>query len=269
MPNWDEERGRRSLGALDGLGAFAGGVGFVLTTPRVWGYALVPVGMMLLLTCGLGVAGVWGAGRAGEAVFGVAPGTWGQVGSWALTVSLALVGFAVALLLALVMAQPLSGWALERISHAQERAMTGHAGPRSSFLLSFLVTLQAVLLSLAVGGPVLAVLFTINFFFPPAAVVTVPLKFLVCGWMLAWDFIDYPLSLRGLGLLARAGWVWRNSGAFTAFGLAWAGLVVIPGVVLLLLPMGVAGATRMVVLDEGAYQAADELVEVESEFERR
>jgi uncharacterized protein involved in cysteine biosynthesis len=58
-------------------------------------------------------------------------------------------------------------------------------------------------------------------------------------------------------------WVWRNVGAFTAFGLAWAGLVVIPGVVLLLLPMGVAGATRMVVLDESAYQPADELVEVE------
>jgi CysZ protein len=176
-------------------------------------------------------------------------------------VSLALVGVVVALLLALVMAQPLSGWALERISHVQERAMTGHSGPRSSFLVSFLVTLQAVLLSLAVGVPVLAVLFTINFFFPPAAVVTVPLKFLVCGWMLAWDFIDYPLSLRGLGLLARAGWVWRNAGAFTVFGLAWAGLVVVPGVVLLLLPMGVAGATRMVVLDEDAYRPADELVE--------
>jgi CysZ protein len=269
MPNSGEERAERSLGVLGGLDAFAGGVGFVLVTPRVWGYALVPVGMMLLLTCGLGVAGVWGAGRAGEAVFGASPGAWGQVGSWALTVSLALVGLAVALLLALVMAQPLSGWALERISHAQERVMTGHCGPRSSFLLSFLVTLQAVLLSLAVGGPVLAVLFTVAFFFPPATVVTVPLKFLVCGWMLAWDFIDYPLSLRGLGLLSRARWVWRNIGAFTAFGLAWAGLVVVPGVVLLLLPMGVAGATRLVVLDEEAYRPADELVEAESEFERR
>ena len=250
MSNWDVERGRPSLGVLDGLGAFVGGVGFVLTTPRVWGYALVPVGMMLLLTCGLAVAGVWGAGRASEAVFGAAPGAWGQVGSWALTVSLALVGFAVALLLALVMAQPLSGWALERISHAQERAMTGHAGPRSSFLLSFLVTLQAVLLSLAVGGPVLAVLFTINFFFPPAAVVTVPLKFLVCGWMLAWDFIDYPLAMRGVGLERRFAWVGRNFGAFTLFGLLWALMVVLPGVVLLVLPMGVAGATRLVVMDE-------------------
>ncbi len=265
MASWDTEGGQPSLGALDGLAAFARGIGFVVVTPRVWGYALVPVGMMLLLTCGLGVAGVWGAGRASEAVFGAAPGTWGQVGSWALTVSLALVGFAVALLLALVMAQPLSGWALERISHAQERALTGHSGPRSSFLVSFLVTLQAVLVSLAVGGPVLALLFTIAFFFPPATVVTVPLKFLVCGWMLAWDFIDYPLSLRGLGLLARVRWVWRNGGAFTAFGLAWAALVVLPGVVLLLLPMGVAGATRMVVLDEQGHRPADELAEVEVE----
>ena len=167
-----------------------------------------------------------------------------------MTVSLALVGVVVALLLALVMAQPLSGWALERISHAQERAMTGHSGPRSSFLVSFLVTLQAVLLSLAVGVPVLAVLFTINFFFPPAAVVTVPLKFLVCGWMLAWDFIDYPLSLRGLGVIARVRWSVQHFEEFTVFGVLWALLLIVPGLFFLILPMGVAGATRLVVADE-------------------
>ena len=34
---------------------------------------------------------------------------------------------------------------------------------------------------------------------------------------------------------------------FTVFGLLWAGLVVVPGLVLLLLPMGVAGAAQLVV----------------------
>jgi CysZ protein len=111
---------------------------------------------------------------------------------------------------------------------------------------------------LLVGGPILAVLFLINLAFPPAALVTVPLKLLVCAWMLAWDFFDYPLGLRGLGVRARLRWVGRRFGAFTAFGLAWASLVVVPGVVLLLLPMGVAGATHLVVTEELRPEARDD-----------
>ena len=40
-------------------------------------------------------------------------------------------------------------------------------------------------------------------------------------------------------------WCLRHFGAFTLFGVLWAGLCIVPGVVLLILPMGVAGATRM------------------------
>jgi uncharacterized protein involved in cysteine biosynthesis len=68
--------------------------------------------------------------------------------------------------------------------------------------------------------------------------------------MLAWDFIDYPLAMRGVGLEARFAWVGRNFGVFTVFGVLWALLVIVPGVVLLVLPMGVAGATRLVLADE-------------------
>ena len=102
-------------------------------------------------------------------------------------------------------------------------------------------------ISLALGGPILILLLAIGLFFPPATVVTIPLKFLVCGWMLAWDFFDYPLTMRGLGMRARADWMGRHFLAFTLFGTLWALLTIVPGVVLLLLPMGVAGATYMVV----------------------
>jgi hypothetical protein len=61
--------------------------------------------------------------------------------------------------------------------------------------------------------------------------------------------------MRGVGLEGRFAWVGRNFGAFTLFGLAWALLVVVPGVVLLILPMGVAGATRLVVADEDVVRA--------------
>ena len=238
------------VGLLSGLEAFGCGIGFILLTPRVWGYALVPVAMLLALWCGLSGLAIWGSHHLSVSVFGSDPGTWGQVGYWSMTIALVLLGILVAALVALSVAQPFSGFALEAISHAQEVALTGTAAPKTSFVANLISTAKAVFMALLVGGTLLTILFIINFFFPPAMIVTVPLKFIVCGWMLAWDFIDYPLAMRGVGLEGRFAWVGRNFGAFTLFGLLWALLVVVPGVVLIVLPMGVAGATQLVVADE-------------------
>lgn len=239
--------------SMNGLEAFAGGIGFVLVTPRVWRYALVPAGMLLFLSCGLWGLSIWGSHHLSNWLIGSDSGTWGQIGYWGLMIALIVVGFFAAVLLALSLAQPLSGFALEAISHAQEIALAGTAAPKASFAAAMVGTSTAVVVALLVGGTMLAILFLISFFFPPAAVVTVPLKVLVCGWTLAWDFIDYPLGMRGVGLVGRFAWVGRNFGAFTLFGVLWALLVVVPGVVLLILPMGVAGATRLVVADERAF----------------
>lgn len=236
---------------LSGLEAFLGGIGFVIATPRVWPYALVPVAMLLLLSCGLFGLSIWGSHYLSDWLIGPDPGAWGQIGYWGMMAALVVVGFVAAALLALSLAQPLSGFALEAIAHAQEIALTGTAAPKASFLAAMVATSTAVIVSLLVGGSLLVILFVISFFFPPAAVVTVPLKVVVCGWILAWDFIDYPLAMRGVGLVERFAWVGRNFGAFTLFGVLWTLLIVVPGVVLLILPMGVAGATRLVVADEG------------------
>lgn len=241
---------------LNGFEAFVGGIGFVMATPRVWAYALVPVGMLLLLSCGFFGLGIWGSHHLSSWLIGPDPGDWGQIGYWGLWIAFVVIGLFAAVLLALSLAQPLSGFALEAISHAQEMALTGTAAPKVSFIASLVSTTTAVVVALLVGGTALAILFLISFFFPPAAVVTVPLKVLVCGWMLAWDFIDYPLALRGVGLEGRFAWVGRNFAAFTLLGVLWALLVVVPGVVLLVLPMGVAGATRLVVADERFFEVA-------------
>jgi CysZ protein len=230
-----------------GLRAFAGGIGFILTTPRVWLYALVPTVMLLLVLTVLGVLGIWGAVQLTHVVWGEASSTWGQVASWLLAALLAGAALLLAALLALFLAQPLSGFALEAIAHAQHEALTGQRLPRPSFFTSLLGTLKVVLVALAVGAPVLTVLTIVNVLFPPAAFLVVPLKVLVAGWMLAWDFLDYPMGIRQLGLRARLAWVGRHFRAFSAFGVAWALVIVVPGMVLLLLPMGVAGAARLVV----------------------
>jgi len=52
---------------IEGLNAVFGGMWFVIVTPRVWLYALVPALMLVILFCGLssvatgGVGGVPGA----------------------------------------------------------------------------------------------------------------------------------------------------------------------------------------------------------------
>jgi CysZ protein len=243
-----DQRSRLStLGAID---AFFGGIGFILATPRMWPLAIVPAAVLTVLVIGLTALGVWGAAESSALLFGQDRGIWGSIGYWILTVFLALIGLLIALVLALAVAEPLSAFALERISAAQQLALTGFAPKSPSLLAAMWLSLCCISFALVLGGLTLVVLFLIDFFFPPATIVTVPLKMLVCSWMVAWNLLDYPLGLRGMGLLARLNWVGRHFGAFTLFGFLWAMVAVVPGIILVLLPMGVAGATRLVIWDD-------------------
>lgn len=238
------------LGVGDGLHAFFGGIGFVLTTPSVWPYAAVPVFMLLLLCCGTAVLGSWGSWELSRWIIGEAESAWGDAGTWGLTVLLSLVGILLGGLLGIALAQPLSGFALEKISLRQEEAITGYVRQEVSFFKALLVGLRVALVTVFLGLVTLGTLFVVGLLFPPALVVTVPLKFVVTGSLLTWDFIDYPLGLRGFGLRKRLRWFFGNFGAGLTFGLVWACVLLIPGMALLLLPMGVAGATRLVVAGE-------------------
>jgi CysZ protein len=241
-----EQGGRRSIDALGGLRAFVGGIGFVLSTPTVWGWSLVPVGFMALLSLGLCGLSWWGAWEASKSLVGEA-----NLGTWALTALFGLLGVMLAVLIALTLAQPCSGFALEAICRAQERAMVGRASPSISYWASLRRNLKVIAATLVLGGGIMLALFVVEFLVPPAAVVTVPLKFLVGGWLMAWNFLDYPLGLRGMGFRDSVRWVGKHFGAVTVFGLTWWSVVLFPGAVLFLLPMGVAGATRLVVEAEG------------------
>jgi CysZ protein len=212
--------------------------------------AAVPALMMLALASVVTVLGVWAGSEMLQWIYGTNRGTWGAIGYWASWLLVIAAVFVSAIMAALTLAQPLSGYALEKVAHAQEFKLTGYRRPQLPYFTSLLLNLRTVLFSLSVGGSALAVLFLITLFFSPAAVVTVPLKFLVWSWMLAWDFLDYPLGLRGLGVGARIRWVLRHFGAFTVYGALWAAVCIVPGIALLLLPMGVAGATRLVLRDD-------------------
>ena len=234
-------------GAAPGFGAglrsFFGGFGFVLGNPGVWPLAAVPVVIALGLTSLL----AWGA-------IGVVPG-W--IAAWIGTpgvlttlaqIAAGIVAVVLAILVGFALAQPLSGPALEKIVRRVEASLGAPAWPAQSVLSEIGRSLSSVIVGLAFGLPVLALLFLVDLVFSPAVVVTVPLKVIVTALLIAWDLCDYPLSIRGLPVGARVAFMRRHSGAMIGFGAGLALLsTFLPCVVLLLLPAGVAGATRLIV----------------------
>jgi CysZ protein len=224
-------------------------MGFVITRPRLWGYASVPVAVLMVLGTAVGALGIWAASAGSEALIGSGD-AWHDVGRWALTILLSLLALVLAMLVAFALAQPISGFALEAISKRQESELGGRTWPDQKFSVSFVRTLKVTLFGLLCSLPIFAVLTLIGLAAPPATVVTIPLKLMLSALLIAWDLLDYPLGIRGAGVRDRLRFIGRNFGAVFLFGsLAAIGLL-IPGLGLLLLPYGVAGASRLVVWDD-------------------
>jgi CysZ protein len=245
------------LGFLAGLKAAGGGIVFVVSTPSIWPYALVPVGLMLILGCGLGGLGVWGASLLTDALLGEHLEGWSRFGAALLTIAFSLLALALSFFLALLLTQPLSGSALEAIASAQEHKLTGKCCSPPSFLAALLESLRIAGITAVIAIALFVVFFLIDVIIPFAAVVTIPARFFTAAWLLAWDFLDYPLSLRGIEVGQRWRWLRQHAWGVTGFGLAWAALLLIPGIFLIVLPMGVAGATRLVVAADDAPRQPD------------
>lgn len=244
------------LGFFAGVRALFGGLGFVVTTPSAWGWAMIPVAVASILFGGTGALAIWGGSELAAHLVGsggvadaAAATTWSTVGIWALRILFWAIGLVVAFVVAMSLAQPLSGFALEALSRKQELALGGVAHPDQPLIAGAVRSLRVTLTALLIGLPILGVLALITVLVPPAGVITVPLKFIVTGVLVAYDLLDYPLSLRGRSVGDRIVWIRRNFPAVLGFGVSAAALLLIPGMGLLLLPFGVAGATRMVVMD--------------------
>lgn len=241
----DVPRAERPLRIIDGARAFFGGIGFVMSRPRVWPWAMVPVLVLLGLAGSLGALGLWGSWALSSALIS-GPGTAAEVGRVSLEVILAGVVIVVSLLVAFAFAQPLSGFALEAISEHQAVALGRARRPKPAFFDNMKRSIAVNLLGLAVWLPLFALLTIIELFAPPAVVVTWPLKFILSALLLAWDLLDYPLGLRAVSVGARLRFIGRNFWSVLVFGSFGALVLLVPGFGLLLLPFGVAGATRLV-----------------------
>ena len=156
------------------------------------------------------------------------------------------IGLVVAFFLAISLAQPLSGFALEAIVRRQDRALGLPAWPALPFARTMAHTLAATFIGLCAWLVAFGGLSVVSLLFPPLAVVTIPLKLVASALLIAWDLIDYPFGLRGIGISARFAFIADNFGAVLCFGLLGALVALTPLAGLLLLPFGVAGAARLV-----------------------
>lgn len=220
------------------------GLFWLVRRPGCWGLALLPTLLAVVLLVVLSGAGIWVVEhllrdlRVDTSAHGVL-GALAHVVGW-------LVAVALALLVALTLAQPLAGNALEALAGRREQELGIPKRPDHSAVASILRSLRVSLFGLLCTLPLVLALSVVTLLVPPLAVVTMPLKLVLTCTMLAWDIVDYPLSLQGAGVRARLAWFGRNFPAALGMGVGLALMFCVPFAQLVLVGAGVAGATKLV-----------------------
>jgi CysZ protein len=222
-----------------------GGLGWLFTTPRAWPSASVPCVLFVGLGGGLAALSIAYVPDWIDQGIGPTTSALGGFGTAVLKVLATAAAVVVSTLFAFALAQPLSGPALEQLVRLQERSLGAPERPPTPFLVDIGRSLKSMLVGYGIGIPIAIALLIVSVVAPFASVVTVPLKFLVAAFTIGWDLCDYPLSVRGMRVRERLAIIGRYKSAVFGFsaGLALAALV--PCLLFLLLPAGVAGATRL------------------------
>lgn len=231
-----------SPGFLFGARAFLGGIATLVSTEGLLPLSLVPIFMTFLVSVALSAAAVKLVPLLIAAIVGTSSAWW----SVALQVLVTIAAVLLALVIALAVAQPLSGPALEAMVRRVEKKLGAAPRPEAPFFVGVTRSLASALLGLGFGLPLLALAFLLHFV-PGGSLVAVPLKFFVAMLAIAWDLCDYPLSVRGVPLRERVRFVTKHFGAVLGFSLGAALVALLPCGGLLLLPAGVCGATRLVI----------------------
>ena len=161
---------------------------------------------------------------------------------WLASAVAAYVGLWLALLLTPVLSAP----ALERLVRAREAALGARARARQSFWFEVRCSLEAQMGGLLLAVPLWLVYWVVAALLPGAALLLFPLQALPLAVGMAWNLLDYPLTLHGVRVRERWALLRRAPGSIFGFGLCLAPLTLIPGAALLLLPAGVVGAAEIV-----------------------
>jgi len=147
--------------------------------------------------------------------------------------------------IALVSAPVLSAPALEHLVRAQESALGAPERPKHSVWFELRCGLEAQLGALALVLPLWIAYWVVAALLPGAGLLLLPLQALPLSLGLAWNLLDYPLTLRGVRARARLQLLRQRPGPILGLGSSFALVTCIPGAALLLLPVGVVAAARL------------------------
>jgi uncharacterized protein involved in cysteine biosynthesis len=235
---------QQAIGFWRGFSALFGAISTLLRLTRAWPYALVPVVVFLLLEAAIATA-AWELLKPWVDAKLTGDSWWQDKGAELLSwVSVGLAA-ALGLVVSAVLAPPISSPALERIVSVVEDDLGAPPRAPLGFLAEFGCGLRSMLLSSAITLPIIAGLTLLELLVAPTVVVVTPLKLLIGALGVAWGLFDYPLTLRGVGARQRFGFVNRHAGVVLGFGAAFALVFWLPCCGILMLPVGVVAATRL------------------------
>src|SRR5690606_289423 len=117
--------------------------------------------------------------------------------------------------------------------------------PRRGFWFELRCELEAQALALAVLAPLALLLWIVGLVVPPLWPLIALLHAVLVSVAVAWTRLGCPPALRGVRARERPRLMLRHSPAVLGFGAAFAAVSLVPGAALLLLPVGVVGATRL------------------------
>lgn len=239
-------------GFLTGIMAPFQGFHFLLTHSSTWSRALIPSILFVLILIAFSTLGIWGMNALTSRLIQKHASRWATFGIWLLRIVLYIAAICLSFIIAMIAAQPMSAPALESLVRAQERDLKYPNRPEESLWSSIWRSFRVAVISIVLSIVIFILLTVVEFFFPPAVILTTPLKLFSSALIVAYDIIDYPLSLHLFGLAERMPWFRQYFWATLGFGLAMEIIFLLPGAFLLLLPAAICGATRLVVAAERA-----------------
>jgi CysZ protein len=239
---------RKPPGFFEGFSVVFGAFRFLAREPGTWPLAVVPA-MIFVVIGAVGVTlGVTWVTPALLSSLGLAdPQSWlSTVGQWLVAALSTLLSAVVGFFVAFAVTPPLSAPALEHLVGMQESALGIEKRAPMSLFAEIWCGVKAQAIALAAATPILVLLWLIDVLFPAAVVATTPLSIFVVSLALAWNLFDYPLTLRGVAVGDRIGFILAHGKAVLGFGLAFSALFWVPCFGVLMLPVGAVAATRLI-----------------------
>lgn len=217
---------------LQGIRFFFAGLPLLVQHPRLLTLSLIPVALTIVLLLGLAFGSAWLIGQ----LLATAPVEWRRFFQLIAFLLVLLLSFSLYLPLARVLLAPFSE-AVSRQTHVLTHGAVTYQSSRGWAQAMWeglkLVALQLVVLLLG---------FIISFALPVLGhLLWVVLAIATCGL----DYLDVPLSARGLPLRAKLKLLWQHKALTFGFGLVGYLLLFIPVINIFSLPIGVIGATLL------------------------